>query len=103
MFLVLPMHPADQYAVRALKPGAAAHLTTESISAVLVAAVKKVLVGGKYVTASLAEKLLVNLNTPEGKPHEQLSDREYQVLVALAMGRSVKEIGTSFSLSVKTI
>jgi two-component system, NarL family, invasion response regulator UvrY len=68
-----------------------------------VAAIKKVLAGGKYVTAALAEKLLMDLNVESGQPHEQLSDREYQVLVALARGKSVKEIGAEFSLSVKTI
>jgi two-component system invasion response regulator UvrY len=94
--LVLTMHPADQYAVRVLKSGASGYLTKESISEEVVAAVKKVLAGGKYVTAAFAEKLLVNLNIPDGSPHEQLSDREYQVLGALAMGKSVKEIGATF-------
>jgi DNA-binding NarL/FixJ family response regulator len=102
--LVLTMHPADQYAVRVLKAGASGYLTKESVTEELVAAIKKVLAGGKYVTASLAEKLVQDLNAPAGKkPHEQLSGREYQVLVALALGKSVKDIGAEFSLSSKTI
>ncbi|MGA2869285.1 MAG: response regulator [Verrucomicrobiota bacterium] len=101
--LVLTMHPADQYAVRVLKAGASGYLTKESVTEEVVTAIKKVLAGGKYVTAALAEKLLLNLNDGGGKPHEQLSDREYQVLVTLAMGKSVKEIGAELSLSAKTI
>ncbi len=102
--LVLTMHPADQYAVRVLKSGASGYLTKESASEEVVAAVEKVLAGGKYVTAALAEKLVSDLNVPEGKkPHEQLSDREYQILLLLGAGKSVKEIGAELSLSVKTI
>jgi DNA-binding NarL/FixJ family response regulator len=102
--LVLTMHPVDQYAVRVLKSGASGYLTKESASDEVVAAVEKVLAGGKYVTASLAEKLISNLSSAaEKKPHELLSDREYQVLVSLASGKSVKEIGGELSLSVKTI
>jgi DNA-binding NarL/FixJ family response regulator len=101
--LVLTMHPADQYAVRVLKAGASGYLTKESVTEEVVAAIKKVITGGKYVSAALAEKLLLNLNDGGGKPHEQLSDREYQVLVTLAMGKSVKEIGAELSLSAKTI
>jgi len=102
--LVLTMYPADQYAVRVLKAGACGYLTKESAADEVVAAVQKVVAGGKYVTASLAETLIASLGGADGKkPHEQLSDREYQVLLALAAGKSVKEIGAEFSLSVKTI
>lgn len=102
--LVLTMHPPDQYAVRVLKCGAVGYLTKESASEEIVAAVEKVLAGGKYVTAALAEKLVDDLRVPAGtKPHEQLSDREYQVLLLLGTGKSVKEIGAELSLSVKTI
>lgn len=102
--LVLTMHPVDQYAVRVLKSGACGYLTKESAAEEVVAAVEKVLAGGKYVTAALAEKLMSNLSEPaEKNPHEILSDREYQVLLQLAAGKSVKEIGAELSLSVKTI
>ena len=102
--LVLTMHPVDQYAVRVLKSGAWGYLTKESASEEVVVAVETILAGGKYVTASLAELLVSDLNAPAGKkPHEQLSDREYQVLRMLGAGKSVKEIGAELSLSVKTI
>jgi two-component system invasion response regulator UvrY len=102
--LVLTMHPEDQYAMRVLKAGASGYLTKECASDEVVAAVEKVLAGGKYVSARFTEKLVSNLNAPAGKkPHEQLSDREYQVLLLLAGGNSVKEIGAELSLSAKTI
>ena len=102
--LVLTMHPVDQYAVRVLKSGACGYLTKESAPDEIVAAIEKILAGGKYVTAALAEKLLSNLAAPaDKKPHEMLSDREYQVLLQLSSGKSVKEIGAELSLSVKTI
>jgi DNA-binding NarL/FixJ family response regulator len=102
--LVLSMHPEDQYAVRVLKTGAMGYLTKNTASEEVVGAVKKVLAGGKYVSASLAETLAEGLNTPVGKsPHEILSDREYQVMRFIAIGKSVKEIAFELSLSVKTI
>jgi two-component system, NarL family, invasion response regulator UvrY len=99
--LVLSMHPEDQYAVRVLKAGAAGYITKNTASEEVVSAVKKVLAGGKYVSASLAETLAAGLITQN--EHEALSDREYQVLRLIAAGKSVKEIGYDLSLSVKTI
>lgn len=102
--LVLSMHPEDQYAVRVLKTGAAGYITKNTASEEVVGAVHKVLAGGKYVSAALAENLATSLNAPAGKlTHEVLSDREYQVLRLIATGKSVKEIGYELSLSVKTI
>lgn len=102
--LVLTMHPENQYALRALKAGAAGYLTKESASAALVKAVQKVLEGGKFVSESLAEMLVTGLHpTGNEAPHERLSDREYQVLRMLGAGKSVKEIGFELSLSVKTV
>lgn len=102
--LVLSMHPEDQYAVRVLKSGAAGYITKNTASDEVVGAVKKVLAGGKYVSSALAENLAASLNAPTGKlPHETLSDREYQVMRLIAMGKSVKEIAFELSLSVKTI
>src|SRR5262249_53225180 len=102
--LVLSMHPEDQYAVRVLKTGAAGFITKNTASDEVGGAVKKVLAGGKYVSSALAESLATNLNAPAGKaPHQMLSDREYQVLRMIALGKSVKEIGFELSLSVKTI
>jgi DNA-binding NarL/FixJ family response regulator len=102
--LVLSIHPEDQYAVRVLKAGACGYLTKESAPDQLIAAIRKVVVGGKYVSPSLAEKLAFDLEADVDKPlHETLSDREYEVLCQIALGKTVKEIADKLSLSVKTI
>jgi DNA-binding NarL/FixJ family response regulator len=102
--LVLSMHPEDQYAVRVLKTGAAGYITKNNASEEVVGAVHKVLAGGKYVSSALAENLASSLNAPSGQlTHEVLSDREYQVLRQIAVGKTVKEIAFELSLSVKTI
>jgi len=102
--LVLSMHSEDQYAIRAFRAGASGYLTKESAPATLVEAVRKVEAGGRYVSATMAEKLAANLTMDEGRPpHESLSDREFQVLRMIAAGKSVKEIGFDLHLSEKTI
>jgi two-component system invasion response regulator UvrY len=102
--LVLSMHPEEQYATRALKAGAAGYLQKESAPAELVTAVRKIANGGKYVTASLAEKLAFELQgTADKAPHELLSDREYQVLCLLASGKGIKDIAQELTLSAPTI
>ena len=102
--LMLSMYPEEQYAVRTLKAGASGYLTKESASDELIAAIRKVSRGGKYVTSSLAEKLASCLDTYSDKPvHERLSDREYQVVRMIASGKTVTEIADELSLSVKTI
>ncbi len=102
--LILSMHPEEQYAVRALKAGASGYLTKESASDELISAIRKVSGGGKYVTASLAEKLASILETGAEKPlHQALSDREYQVMCMFASGKTVQEIAQELLLSVNTI
>lgn len=102
--LILSMHPEDQYTIRALKAGAAGYLTKESCSEELVKAIQKILKGGKYISSSLAEKLAFTLEVDRLKPlHEQLSDREYQVMCMIASGKTVTKIAQELSLSVKTI
>jgi len=102
--VVLSMHPEDQYAVRVLKAGASAYLTKETASEKLVQAIRKALTGGTYVSASLAESLALRLATVrDGLPHENLSDREFQVLCLIASGKTVTEIAEDLSLSVKTV
>jgi DNA-binding NarL/FixJ family response regulator len=102
--LILSMHSEDQFGVRVLKAGAAGYLTKENVPEELVRAIKKVLSGGKYISASLAEQLAFNLEQDtERPPHEKLSDREYQVMCMIASGRTVKEIADELSLSMKTI
>jgi DNA-binding NarL/FixJ family response regulator len=102
--LVLSAHPEDQYAIRVHKAGAAGYLTKETAPEELVKAVRKVLDGGKYVSASLAEKLALGLENSNAKaPHELLSDREYQVLCLLAAGKNPTQIAEELMLSIKTI
>ncbi len=102
--LILSMHPEEQYAVRALRAGASGYLTKASAAHELIGAIRKVSRGGKYVTASLAEKLAVALDSKADKHrHERLSTREYQVMLMLASGKSVGEIARELCLSVKTI
>ena len=102
--LLLTMHPEQQYARRALKAGAAGYLTKDSVPDELKIAIKKIVAGGRYVSATLAEKLAVDLRRGADMPlHELLSDREFQVLRMLAMGKTVKEMAEDLSLSVKTV
>jgi len=102
--LVLSMHPEDQFAVRLLKLGAAGYMTKESAPNELVGAVKKVIAGGRYVSAALGEKLAsylaIDVQTP---PHERLSDREFVVLRHIASGKTPTTIARELTLSVKTI
>jgi two-component system invasion response regulator UvrY len=102
--LLLTMHPEQQYAKRALKAGAAGYLTKDSVPDELKSAIKRIAAGGRYVSATLAEKLAVDLRHGADIPlHELLSDREFQVLRMLASGKTVKEMAEELSLSVKTV
>lgn len=102
--LILSMHAEEQYAVRALRAGASGYLTKASAPDELIGAIRKVSYGRKYVSASLAEKLAFALDIDtKNPPHETLSDREYQVMLMIASGKSVKEIAAELCLSVKTI
>lgn len=102
--LFLTMHAEEQYAVRAIKAGAAGYMTKDSIADDLVNAVRKVSAGKKYITASVAERLAEEIGMDAEKtPHERLSDREYQIFIMIASGKTVSEIGKELSLSVKTI
>lgn len=102
--LVLSMYPEEQYAVRVLRAGASGYLTKESAPDELIAAIRKVSLGRKYITPSLAERLALDLDIDTEKPlHETLSDREYQVLCLIASGKTVGEIADRLSLSAKTI
>ena len=99
------MHAESEFAVRALQAGAAGYLTKQSAAEELISAVHKVLAGGRYITASLAEKLaaVVARGPDTALPHESLSEREFQTLRLLAAGRAVKEIAAQLSLSAKTV
>jgi two-component system invasion response regulator UvrY len=102
--IVLSVHSEDQFAVRVLKAGASGFLNKDSAPEELVKAVRKVLGGGRYVSASLAEKLAMKLDKPGDQlPHQTLSDREFQVLRMIGSGKTVSEIAQDLSLSVKTV
>jgi DNA-binding NarL/FixJ family response regulator len=102
--LILSMHPEERLAVRVLKAGASGYLTKTSAPDELIAAIRKVSTGGEYVTSTLAEKLAFQLRTgSEESLHETLSDREYDVMLKLASGKTVKEIAKEMHLSPKTI
>ena len=102
--LILTVCPEDQFAVRALRSGAAGYLTKASAPAQLVDAVEKVASGGRYVSPAVAERLAVLMGGEyEGLPHESLSEREYQVTRMLASGKTVSQIAEEMNLSVKTV
>jgi two-component system, NarL family, invasion response regulator UvrY len=102
--LILSMHPEDQYAVRALKAGAAGYLNKDSAPQELVTATRKIVGGGRYVSARVAEHLAYGVTGDSDRPtHENLSDREFQVLCMIASGKSVTDIAEELALSVKTI
>ena len=102
--LMLSIHPEEQYAARALRSGASGYLTKESAPDELVAAIRKVSMGGRYVSSSLAERLAFDLGkSGEQLPHQTLSNREYQVMCMIASGKTITEIAEELSLSDKTI
>ncbi|NOU24816.1 MAG: response regulator transcription factor [Methylotenera sp.] len=102
--LMLSMYKEDQYAVRALKSGAAGYLCKQSASSELVNAIRVVAKGKKYITPEVAEILANQVGIENEKaPHESLSDREFQTMTMIASGFSVGEIAEKLALSVKTI
>jgi two-component system invasion response regulator UvrY len=100
--LILSIYPEEQYAIRVLKAGAAGYLNKELAPEELINAVRHVLSGRKYITPSVAEKL-ADFDDRHKSIHEQLSDREFEILKLLAAGNSVSEIGSLFHLGATTI
>jgi two-component system, NarL family, invasion response regulator UvrY len=102
--LILSVHSEDHYAIRVLKAGASGYLNKESAADELVRAINHLLLGKKYITPSLGEKMATMLDRDKEKlPHEYLSDREFEVFKLLAAGKSVSEIARMMSLSVTTV
>lgn len=103
--LIISMHSEEQYAMRALSLGAAGYLTKESAAAELVAAVKRLMEGGRYVSSLLADRLVdyVFSGKQPSLPHEMLSKREYQVLSMIGAGKTPKLIGSELYISDKTV
>ncbi len=101
--LMLSMHPEDQYAIRALRLGAAGYIPKDSPMTELIGALRKVATGHKYIRASQAELLACEFQHGNKPALERLSDRELQVMLELASGRGVKEIAQKLSVSPSTI
>jgi len=102
--LVLSVHPEDQYAIRVMRTGASGYLNKDSAPEELVKALHRILLGKKYITPSLAEKLADTLDQDTDRlPHENLSDREFEVLKMLAAGMPVADIADTLSLSPTTV
>jgi len=102
--LVLSMHPEDQYGKRVLKAGASGYMNKESAPEELIKAIRRVLAGGRYVSPTLAEKLAVEWGTNAGRPlHDNLSDREFEVLRMIALGKTISQIAAELHLSTTTV
>jgi len=102
--LILSMHPEEQYAMRALKSGAAGYLTKGSSSQDLIDALQRIATGKKYVSASMAELLASRLGSDvDGPLHEILSGREYQVMLLIAAGATPKRISEELMVGIKTV
>ena len=102
--LILSMFSEDQYGLRAIKAGASGYLKKVSAPTELVIAIRKIVSGRKYINASLAEKLAENLGSGNNIfLHDKLSDREYQIMCNIALGKSAEEIAEELSLSINTI
>jgi DNA-binding NarL/FixJ family response regulator len=103
-FLILSMHSEGQYARRAFKAGASGYITKDSLPDELAYAIKKVAGGGKYVSPTLAELLVTDIDSWVDKaPHERLSDREFEIMCLIGSGKTVSEIADLLSRSVKTV
>lgn len=102
--LILSAHPEDQLALRFLKAGAAGYLTKDKAPEVLLNALRKVVQGGKYISESMAEKVVFQLASETTTHlHETLSNREYQVMRRIAAGKAIKQIAKELFLSVRTV
>ncbi len=102
--LILSMHAADQFARRAIAAGASGYLTKDAADSELVTAVARLARGGKYFGPDVLERVALGLHPDrDDRPHERLSDREYQVLRMIGSGKTVSEIATELVLSVKTV
>jgi two-component system, NarL family, invasion response regulator UvrY len=103
--LVLSTHPEEQYAIRAIKAGANGYLTKDHSPTELINAIRIIISGKRYISQALAELMANDVvqGNPSKSPHEDLSNREYQILCLLGKGMAIKEISHSLSLSPKTV
>lgn len=102
--LMLTVHPENHFAIRCIKSGADGYMTKDAEPGELVEAIRRLAGGRKYITGELAEQLALTVGQDfEEQPHERLSDREFQVMRMIGVGRTVSEIAAELHLSVKTI
>ena len=102
--LILSMFSEDQYGLRAIKAGAAGYLKKVSAPTELVSAIRKIVGGGKYISPTLAEKLADNVDVNNKKAlHQNLSDREYQIMCFISLGKSAEEIAEELAISIHTV
>ena len=102
--LILTMHPEDQFAVRLLRAGAAGYMTKETAPEELARAIRQVAAGGRYISPTLAALLAdVVTGRPAHRRHEALSNREFEVLRMIGLGRSLTEIASQLCVSIKTV
>jgi DNA-binding NarL/FixJ family response regulator len=101
--LVLSIHNEGQVVSRALRAGATGYVTKDSDLEVLLAAIRKLAAGGRFIDPKLVDAIVFDAPLSDGPPHEILSDREFQVLQMLAAGSSINDIAVALSLSAKTI
>jgi len=102
--LILSMFSEDQYGLRAIKAGAAGYLKKVSAPTELVSAIRKIVDGAKYISPTLAEKLADNFDANNKKaPHQNLSDREYQIMCFISLGKSAEEIAEELVISIHTV
>lgn len=101
--LVVSLYPEEQFGLRALKAGAAGYLTKDRSADELVDAIRRVHSGRRYLSETLADRLASELANGEGEPHEELSEREFQVMQMLGEGMTIGEISERLSLSPKTV
>jgi DNA-binding NarL/FixJ family response regulator len=102
--LMLSMHPEEQYAMRALKLGASGYLTKDSAPEELLMAIMKVAKGGRYISQSLSENLASKFDANNvAQKHDTLSDREFEIMLQLANGKSIEDISNEFFISTKTV
>lgn len=102
--LILSMFSEDQYGLRAIRAGASGYLKKVSAPTELVTAIRKIVSGGKYINQSLAEKLAERFGTTYKEIlHDKLSDREYQIMCNIALGKSAEEIAQELSISINTV
>lgn len=100
--LILSIYPEELYAVRVLKAGASGYMNKNAAPYELITAVERILSGKKYITHEIAEKLLINLDADK-KPHELLSNREFEIFKLLAIGKTIKQISETLSLAMTTV